>query len=107
MHKGKDQSHNGSMLHIPPTKISSPNYSRTAIQKNLFLNEKHWGIFWREKQSQQSGPLGEEEENDKTERATGLGSKKTEERKRKSKDSPAEIPDRRRTSHIPGLPSRE
>ena len=39
----------------------------------------------------------------KTERARGLGRKK-QERKGESNDSP-EIPDRRETSDIPGLPS--
>ena len=43
--------------------------------------------------------------NDKTERARGLGRKnKRGDRKGESNDSP-EIPDRRKTSDIPGLPS--
>ena len=48
---------------------------------------------------------GQQAENDKTERVTGLGKKnKRGDSKVESNDSP-EIPDRGETSDIPGLPS--
>ena len=50
--------------------------------------------------------MDHQQKNDKTERARGLGRKKNKrgDRKGESNDSP-EIPDRRLTSDIPGLPS--
>ena len=82
--------------------LSSPSCSTRAIQKSLTLNEKYLRVFWREK-SQENGPLAKT--NGKTERARGLGRKnKRGDRKGESNDSP-EIPDRRGTSDIPGLPS--
>ena len=46
---------------------------------------------------------GQQAENDKTERVTGLG-KRTTDSKVESNDS-SEIPDREETSDIPGLPA--
>ena len=49
--------------------------------------------------------MDHQQKNDKTETARGLGRKnKSGDRKGESNDSP-EIPDRRKTSDIPGLPS--
>ena len=47
---------------------------------------------------------GQQAENDKTERVTGLGRRTRGDSKVESNDSP-EIPDRGETSDIPGLPS--
>ena len=47
--------------------LSSPNCSTRAIQKSLTLNEKYLRVF------------KSQEKNDKTERARGLGRKKTRE----------------------------
>ena len=46
---------------------------------------------------------GQQAENDKTERVTGLGRRTRGDSKVESNDSP-EIPDRGETSDIPGLP---
>ena len=80
--------------------LSSPSCSTRTIQKSLPLNGKYLRIFWNK--SQENGPF---QKNYKTERAKGLGRKnKRGDRKGESNDSP-EIPDRRETSDIPGLPS--
>ena len=50
--------------------LSSPSCSTRAIQKSLNLNEKYLSFL---EKSQENGPLAE---NDKTERARGLGRKK-------------------------------
>ena len=47
---------------------------------------------------------GQQAENNKTERVTGLGRRTRGDKKVESNDSP-EIPDRGETSDIPGLPS--
>ena len=81
--------------HLP----SSPSCSTRAIQKSLTLNKKYLSFLEKS-----------QEKNVKTERTRGLGKKKKKEREREelgkgeSNDSP-EIPDRRVTSDIPGLPS--
>ena len=64
------------------------------------LNKKIVENFWWKKR-QENGPLAE---NDKTKETTGLGRRTRADRKWEPKDSP-EIPDRRETSDIPGLPS--
>ena len=79
--------------------LSSPSRSTRAIQKSQTLNEKYLRIFWKKVRR-----MDHYQKNDKTERARGLVRKtKRGDRKRESNDSP-EIPDRRMTSDIPGLP---
>ena len=91
--------------------LSSPSCSTKAIQKSLTLNETYWRVFWRKK-SQENGPLAEKWQDRKSKRTR---QEKEENKKKKTKskewdrkgepnDSP-EIPDRRMTSDIPGLPS--
>ena len=81
--------------------LSSSSCSTRAIQKSLTLNEKYLSVFWREKNS---GEWTISRKNDRTERARGLGRKnKRGDRKGEPNDSP-EIPDRGKTSDIPGLP---
>ena len=79
--------------------LSSPNRYTGAIQKSLSLNEKYWRIFWKKCRRK-----GQQAENDKTERVTGLGRRTRGDSKVESNDSP-EIPDRGETSDIPSLPS--
>ena len=61
------------MLHIPPTNclLLTANRSHT---KSLSLNEKYWRIFWKKFRRK-----GQQAENDKTERVTGLGRRTREE----------------------------
>ena len=54
--------------------LSSPSCSTRAIQKSLNLKEKYLSFL---EKGQENGPLAE---NDKTERARGLGRKKQERR---------------------------
>ena len=54
--------------------LSSPNCWTVAIQKSVFLNEKYWRIFWKKFRRK-----GQQAENDKTERVTGLGRRTREE----------------------------
>ena len=80
--------------------LSSPSCSTRAIQKSLTLNEKSLRVFWKKVRR-----MDHQLKNDKTERARGLGrTNKRGDRKGESDDSP-EIPDKRLTSDIPGLPS--
>ena len=60
--------------------------------------------FLERERERERGPLEEEEEKEKTESATGVGRRTRGDRKVESNDS-REIPDRRETSDIPGLPS--
>ena len=55
--------------------LSSPSCSTRAIQKSLTLNAKYLSFL---EKSQKNGPLAE---NDKTERARGLGKKTKQERR--------------------------
>ena len=55
-------------------KLSSPSYSTRAIQKSLTLNKKHSRIFWKKVRR-----TNNQHKNDKTEKATGLGTKTREE----------------------------
>ena len=81
--------------------LSSPSCSTRAIQKSPTLIEKYLRVFWREK-SHEIEPLAEKWQDRKSKRTR---QKKTrEDTKGKSNDSP-EIPDKRGTSDIPGLPS--
>ena len=54
--------------------LSSPNCWTGAIQKSLSLNEKYWRIFLKKFRRK-----GQQAENDKTERVTGLGRRTREE----------------------------
>ena len=56
-------------------KLSSPSCWTRAIQKSLTLNDKYLRLFWKKK----SGEWTISRKNDKTERARGLGRKKTRE----------------------------
>ena len=75
--------------------LSSPSCSTRAIQKSLTLNKKYLSFL---EKSQENGPLAEKLPDRKSERKKTRGDRKGE-----SNDSP-EIPDRRLTSDIPGLP---
>ena len=82
--------------------LSSPSCSTRATQKSLALNETYLRVFWK-----QVRRMDHQQKNDKTERARGLGRRKTNKRgdkKGESNESP-EIPDRRKISDIPGLPT--
>ena len=79
--------------------LSSPSCSTRAIQKSLTLNEKYLSFL---EKSQENGPLAEKWQDRKGK--CGDRKEKREDRKGESNYSP-EIPDRRRTSDIPGLPS--
>ena len=81
----------------------SSSCSTRAIQKSLTLNEKYLRVFW--KKSQENGPLAEKSLDRKSKRTRQEKTKRGD-RKGESNDSP-EIPDRRMTSVIPGLPSGE
>ena len=100
MNNGKYQCHMaaGCTYHLP-TIISQLLNNLRTIEKSLTLNETYLRVFWKKVRR-----MDHQLKNDKTERARGLGRKnKREDRKGKSDDSP-EIPDRRMTSDIPGLP---
>ena len=101
MHNGKYQCHMRQTAHTT-YQLSSPSYSTRAIQKLLTLNEKYLRVCWREK-SQENGPLAEKLQVRKSKRTRQKKSKRGD-RKEESNDSP-EIPDRRATSDIAGLPS--
>ena len=75
--------------------LSSPSCSTRAIQKSLTLNEKYLRVFWKKVRR-----MDHEQKNDKTARARGLRRNKQEE----IGNNIPEIPDRRMTSDIPGLP---
>ena len=80
--------------------LSSPSCSTRAIQKSLTLNEKYES-FLGEKSGEWTisrKTTRQKKQEDKAEK------NKRGDRKGKSNDSP-EIPDRRLTSDIPGLPS--
>ena len=88
--------------------LSSPSCSTRAIQKSLTLNEIF--LSFPEK-SQKNGQLTEKLQDRKIKRTRQKKREKKKEKKKKrgdrkgeSNDSP-EIPDRRVTSDIPGLPS--
>ena len=83
--------------------LSSPSRSTRAIQKSPTLIEKYLRVFWREK-SHENEPLAEKLQDRKSKRTRQRKKNKRKDRKGKSNDSP-EIPDRRGTSDIPGLPS--
>ena len=82
--------------------LSSPSCSTRAIQKSLTLNEKYLRVFW--KKSWENGQLAEKWQDRKSKRTRQKKKNKRGDRKGESNDSP-EIPDRRATSDIPGLPS--
>ena len=81
--------------------LLSPSCSTRAIQKSLTLNEKYLRVFW--KKGQENGPLAEKWQDKKSKRTRQKKNKRGD-RKGESNDS-SEIPDRRATSDIPGLPS--
>ena len=81
--------------------LSSPSCSTRAIQKSLTLNEKYLRVFW--KKSRQNGQLAEKWQDRKSKRTRQKKKNKRGDRKGESNDSP-EIPDRRATPDIPGLP---
>ena len=54
--------------------LSSPSCWTWAVSKSLSLIEKYWRIFWKKFRRK-----GQQEENDKTERVTGLGRRTREE----------------------------
>ena len=78
--------------------LSSLGCSTRAIQKSIILNDKYLSFL------EKSWRTDHKQKNDTTERAKGLGRKRKKDRKGESNDSP-EIPDRRETSDIPGIPS--
>ena len=91
------------MLHILPTNLFLLAAKQEPYLKKPSLNEQILENFL-EKSSEERIST---QKKDKTERVTGLGKKQTNKRgdsKVESNDSP-EIPDRRDTSDIPGLPS--
>ena len=64
----------GSTLHIPPTNLLVLAAKQESYKKSLSLNEKYWRIFWKKFRRR-----GQQAENDKTERVTGLGRRTREE----------------------------
>ena len=58
--------------------LSSPSCSTRAIQKSLTINDKYLSFL---EKSQENGPLAEQ--NDKTEKARGLGRKKEKKKERR------------------------
>ena len=56
------------MLHIPPTNLLLLAAKQDPYKKSLSLNERYWRIFWKKFRRK-----GQQAENDKTERVTGLG----------------------------------
>ena len=88
------------MLHIPPTNCllltakQEPYKRACLLTKNI---EEFSGKKFRRK--------GQQAENDKTERVTGLGRRTREEIAKWNQNDSHEIPDRGETSDIPGLPS--
>jgi len=90
--------HNGKYQHHLP---SFPSCSTRAIQKSLTLNKKYLSFL---EKSQEKGPLAEKLQDRKSKRTRQEKKNKRGDRNRESNDSP-EIPDRRETSDITGLPS--
>ena len=80
--------------------LSSPSCSTRVIQRSLTLNENYLSVL---EKSQENGPLAEKWQDRKSKRTRQKRNKRGD-RKGESNDSP-EIPDRKRTSDIPGLPS--
>ena len=78
----------------------SPSCWTEVIQKSLSLYEKYWRIFWKKfrRKDQQA-------EKDKIERVTGIGRRTREETAKWNQMTALMIPDRGKTSDIPGLPS--
>ena len=99
MHNGKYQCIWQQVAHTT-YQLSSPNCSTRAIQKSLTLNETYLSFL---EKHQENGPLAEKLQ-DKNRKRTRQKKNKRGDRKGESNDSP-EIPDRRLTSGIPGLPS--
>ena len=84
--------------------LSSPSCSTRTIQISLTLNEKYLSFL---EKSQDNGPLAEKWQDGKSKRTRQKQKEKKKERgdrKGESNDSP-QIPDRRMTSDINGLPS--
>ena len=79
------------MLHIPPTNLLLPAAKQEPYKKAYLLTKNIRRIFWKKFTRK-----GQQAENDKTERVTGLGRRTREDSKVESNDSP-EIPDRGET----------
>ena len=62
------------MLHIQPTNCLLLTTKQEPYKKSLSLNKKYWRIFWKKFRRK-----GQQAENDKTERVTGLGRRTREE----------------------------
>ena len=62
------------MLHIPPTNCLLQTAKQEPYKKSLSLNEKYRRLFWKKFRRK-----GQQAENDKTERVTGLGRRTREE----------------------------
>ena len=64
----------GSILYIPPTNCLLLTAKQEPYKKSLFPNEKYGRIFWKKFRRK-----GQQAENYKTERVTGLGRRTREE----------------------------
>ena len=85
--------------HVPPTNLLLLAAEQEPYKKSLFLNEKYLRIFWKRlsRMDQQT------EKKDRKSNRTRQNNKRVDS-KVESNCSP-EIPDRWKTSDIPGLPS--
>ena len=93
----------GNTLHIPPTNLLLLAAKQQSYKKAYLLTKILKNFLGK---VQKNGPAGRKKRKDKTERVIGLGRRTRQEIvKWNQMTARPEIPNRRETSDIPGLPS--